>query len=203
MGLTLERKDYTYGYYNGGGEIGGYDNYSATTHTGEPSHVLAQRFIEKAASSNVQLVGNKVLVLGCAYGYLVQYLYENGVDAYGMDWSEYAISRTPETILGRTVLGDARNPGDWQAARQAAQLAFPSDKFTLVIDESMFCCMSDQDAVSTKNIAFDNSLNLYHLVDIGHSIGNWYNYHDLAGWKSVVGFSDNEKWYSRFFWAEQ
>lgn len=37
---------------------------------------------------------------GCAYGYIVQYMSENGLDAYGSDISEYAVSE------GNRILGD-------------------------------------------------------------------------------------------------
>lgn len=39
-----------------------------------------------------------VLDMGCAFGYLVQALREKGVEAYGIDVSEYAVSHADESI---------------------------------------------------------------------------------------------------------
>ena len=50
------------------------------------------------------MANKKVLELGCAKGYLVEYLRNLGIDAYGIDISQYAIDNTP--IPDYVTLGD-------------------------------------------------------------------------------------------------
>ena len=45
-----------------------------------------------------KLRGKKVLEIGCAKGFVVEDLRELGIDAYGLDVSEYAISQASEKI---------------------------------------------------------------------------------------------------------
>ena len=47
----------------------------------------------------------KTLDVGCAKGFIVKALYDRGVDAYGIDASEYAVSKVPEEVNGRVKLG--------------------------------------------------------------------------------------------------
>jgi hypothetical protein len=43
---------------------------------------------------------------GCAKGYLVDLLNQNGVDAWGIDFSRYAIEAAPDRIRNRVAVGD-------------------------------------------------------------------------------------------------
>lgn len=49
----------------------------------------------------------KTLDVGCAKGFMVKALYDRGVDAYGVDASEYAVSKVPEDVRSRVKLGVA------------------------------------------------------------------------------------------------
>ena len=51
--------------------------------------------------------GSKVLDVGCAKGFLVKDLVDLGIDAYGLDISEYALKNVPIEIQGRIHLGNA------------------------------------------------------------------------------------------------
>ena len=53
--------------------------------------------------------GDKVLDLACAKGYLVYDLVNLGIDAYGIDISEYAIGCSPPEIRDRLKVRDVRN----------------------------------------------------------------------------------------------
>lgn len=202
MALTLQQADYDFDYYNGGGDIGGYSFYSATTYSSETADQLAQKFIDKSGLSGISLLGKKVLVIGCAYGFLVQYLITRGVDVYGMDWSSYALSQAPVEVSAKLSLGDARQASAWTAVRTLAGLTKANQKFDLIIDEDMICCMSDADAVTMRTLALDNCNIFMHLIDVDPNLITWYNYHDIAGWKAILGTSPKEKWYSRFNWLE-
>ena len=51
--------------------------------------------------------GDKVLDIGCAKGFLVKDLVDIGIDAVGIDVSEYALKNSVDGIDGRLELGDA------------------------------------------------------------------------------------------------
>ena len=77
--------------------------------------------VEKTAAHIIKhLAPAKLLDVGCAKGFLVKALYERGVDAYGIDASEYAVSKVPETVIDRVKLG------------MASDLPYQSDEFDLV-----------------------------------------------------------------------
>lgn len=86
-----ERKDYkslyTMEYYKQYSNIG-YDNKDVWMSFFDN---IAERIIEKYAPVTV-------LDMGCAFGYLVSALRNKGVQAYGIDISEYALSQADEKI---------------------------------------------------------------------------------------------------------
>lgn len=53
--------------------------------------------------------GDRVLDIGCAKGFLVKDLMELGIDAYGIDISEYALKNCEPEVVGRLHLGSAEN----------------------------------------------------------------------------------------------
>lgn len=65
--------------------------------------------------------GSKVLDIGCAKGFLVNDLLDIGIDAYGLEISKYAISKSMEKTFGRIHLGDA------------LKLPFPDNSFDCVL----------------------------------------------------------------------
>ncbi|MBU3632870.1 class I SAM-dependent methyltransferase [Polynucleobacter sp. AP-Feld-500C-C5] len=65
--------------------------------------------------------GDKLLDVGCAKGFLVKDLLSLGIDAYGLDVSNYAINNCEKEVIGRLHLGSAE------------ALPFPSNSFNAVI----------------------------------------------------------------------
>ena len=51
--------------------------------------------------------GDKVLDVGCAKGYLVRDLLEQGIDAYGIDISRYALKKADRIVKKRLKYGNA------------------------------------------------------------------------------------------------
>ncbi|HEY4636238.1 MAG TPA: methyltransferase domain-containing protein, partial [Rhodospirillales bacterium] len=51
--------------------------------------------------------GDRVLDVGCAKGFLVKDLVDQGMDAYGLDVSAYALAHAPPEATGRLLLGSA------------------------------------------------------------------------------------------------
>jgi SAM-dependent methyltransferase len=65
--------------------------------------------------------GALVLDVGCAKGYLVHALYHEGMQAFGVDISRYALRHCPTDIIGRISYGDILD------------LCYPDNSFDLVI----------------------------------------------------------------------
>lgn len=65
--------------------------------------------------------GDKLLDVGCAKGFLVKDLLELGIDAYGIDVSEYAILNCEPEVIGRLQIGSADS------------LPFPDNSFNAVV----------------------------------------------------------------------
>ena len=51
--------------------------------------------------------GDRVLDIGCAKGFLVKDLLSIGIEAYGIDVSEYALKNCEPEVIGRLHLGNA------------------------------------------------------------------------------------------------
>ena len=65
--------------------------------------------------------GDKVLDVGCGKGFLVKDLLSLGIDAYGIDISQYAIDHCEKEVVKRLKIGSADN------------LKFPDNSFNAVI----------------------------------------------------------------------
>lgn len=65
--------------------------------------------------------GDRVLDVGCAKGFLVKDLLALGIDAYGIDISNYALMHCEPEVVGRLQLGSADH------------LPFPDNSFAAVI----------------------------------------------------------------------
>ncbi len=65
--------------------------------------------------------GDKVLDVGCAKGFLVKDLLAQGIDAYGVDVSEYALMHCEPEVVGRLQIGSAE------------RLPFPDQSFDVVL----------------------------------------------------------------------
>jgi ubiquinone/menaquinone biosynthesis C-methylase UbiE len=65
--------------------------------------------------------GDRVLDVGCAKGFLVKDLLAIGIDAYGVDVSEYALLHCEREVVGRLHKGSAEN------------LPFPDGSFAAVL----------------------------------------------------------------------
>jgi SAM-dependent methyltransferase len=64
---------------------------------------------------------NKVLDIGCGKGFLVKDLLNLGIDAYGIDVSQYALENCEKEVVGRLKIGSAE------------KLPFPDNSFDAVI----------------------------------------------------------------------
>jgi ubiquinone/menaquinone biosynthesis C-methylase UbiE len=65
--------------------------------------------------------GDRVLDVGCAKGFLVKDLLARGIEAFGLDISEYAVTHCEPEVVGRLHLGSAE------------KLPFPDQSFAVVL----------------------------------------------------------------------
>ncbi len=186
-------------YFTDGGEVGGYTNYNGNIYQ---LKTYAQ-LITRLGELSVGIVGKKVLDVGCAHGFLVKYLVSLGVDAYGMDTSEYAVSQVPPEIVDRIILGDATIEADFIRAKELAGLTKKNDKFDLIIDQETIVCLNDVNAKIYCDLSkkYGNYL-IHFMVDSPH-ISQWYNYHTIDEWITLSGLSPKEKWYAKPGWSEK
>lgn len=185
-------------YYTDGGDLGGYDTYD-----GNPNMLKTYaKLIENLASNGIDVTGRKVLDIGCAHGFLVEYLVSLGIDAYGMDSSEYAISQVPEGISDRIILGDITVEDDYKQIKVSAGLTKKNDKFDLIIDQNVIICLNDTDAKTCCDLAKDYGDYVIHFVNDDPSISQWYNHHTIEEWIALAGMSPQEKWFPLSTWSE-
>jgi hypothetical protein len=201
----LVQSDYDIDYFNGGGGIGGYTNYNPTTYYYERANDLAITFLTKAGLLGQDLSNIKILVLGCAYGYLVKELIDqHGADVYGMDWSSYAISRVDSSIASKVIVGDIKSSTDWDTIRTLAGLNNQGAKFDVIIECDVFCCLTDAEAITARDLALNSTKSRFvHIGENTPHATQWYNWHTIAEWKALLGISPKEKWYTRYDWLEQ
>jgi len=182
-------------------EPAGYSDYgSEYTYYDERPDVLAGRIMDRLDS--IGLAGKKVLVVGCAYGYTVEWLVSFGCDAYGLDISDFAISQAPAAIASRVMVGDARASEDFEAAKLLAGLEKKNDKFDLVFDEDMIMCLTDAEAATFQGNALAVGKYLAHLYSPFPHLATYYNYHEISEWKTILNCLPTERWFARFGLAE-
>ncbi|MFF5173290.1 class I SAM-dependent methyltransferase [Micromonospora sp. NPDC000089] len=78
-----------------------YDEYTPLT---APFDEHAEGIIDLMRGNGVE---GRVLDIGCAKGYLVAALRRRGIEAYGVDWSEYAVSKADPEIRTYLTLAPA------------------------------------------------------------------------------------------------
>lgn len=126
--------------------------------------------------------GQKVMVVGCAKGYLVEWLLSFGLDVYGIDVSQHAINsgiaRNP-SLSGRISQGDVRTVSvtDWV-----------NNQWDLLISRNTLSCFTDTELNSNPNGLISRfnktSRDQFHLISPGTE-DSYYNRKSLVQWISL------------------
>jgi cyclopropane fatty-acyl-phospholipid synthase-like methyltransferase len=164
--------------YFEGDTPGGYTNYAKTA-------------IPQVAAKVKQLLPiidgkGPVLIAGCAYGFLVEELVKCGVDAYGLDISEYALSQASDNIKPRLVRGSVTEVGSYIEALNKAK----SDMFSYLVSENMHCCLSDNEAYTFQFLSIFFSYRVVHLVEDRPALAQWYNYKPIDILRKLYGYQN-------------
>lgn len=140
--------------------------------------------------------GDRVLDVGCAKGYLVKDLLTIGVDAYGVDVSEYALMHCEPEVVGRLHLGSADD------------LIFPDKSFAAVLSiNTIHNLERDRAVAALREMQRLGSGSCFVQVDSYHTpeqkeiFESWVltaRYHDYpAGWKAAfdeAGYTGDYYW---------
>lgn len=114
---------------------------------------------------------SKLLDVGCAKGFLVEDFRSWGVEAYGIDVSEYAISCAIEDIKPYLVVGDART-----------YLTNYSDlEFDVLISQRFMECFEDEEIPNLVNHFNRISKTQIHVID-EWPVDTYYNQKKLNAW---------------------
>ena len=140
--------------------------------------------------------GAKVLDVGCAKGFLVKDLVDLGIDAYGLDISDYALKNAPIEIQGRVHLGDAKN------------LQFPDNSFDLVLSINTAHNLIKKDCIKSilelKRVSKKNcflQVDAYRNIKEKKIFENWVltaKFHDYTyNWEKIfkrIGYKGDYYW---------
>lgn len=139
----------------------------------------------------------KILVVGCAYGYTVQWLRDTyGTEAWGMDVSQWAVDQAASEITDDVIRqGSVLSSADLRSLRQAS----PGGKFDAVVTEAVLECLTDAEAqTAAENCRGEASTTVIHRVWTadGSAVNpDWYNAKPLAEWRSLVDPAGADDWY--------
>lgn len=129
----------------------------------------------------------KILVAGCAHGFLVAKLRALGLDAWGIDASTWAVSQ--DASGGFVKLGNVLVSADVAGVKAAAGLK-GGQKFTVCVTEDLLPCLTDSEVATALTELRAVSTSLYHLVTDAHLAAERdpaFNWKKLPAWKTAVG----------------
>ena len=174
---------YNESYFEGrkyGAQPGGYDAYGRTAY-----HMISAASKARRLKTEFGLTG-AVLIVGCAYGFLVEELVNLGVDAYGLDISEFAIGQAAPEIQHRLIVGDASKVVPYvELCERTGIIAFSQ-----IISENMFCCLSDDEAEMFHIISVFFAEKIIHLVQNSPTLIKWYNYRSITQLRIMYNHSN-------------
>lgn len=145
---------------------------------GEHFKDVAKKIYEK-----YNLHGLKVLDVGCAKGFIVEDLRGFGVDAYGIDVSEYAISCAEESIKPYLYIGNAITDLN----------QFSDNEFDYIISKEFLDCVDRNDLSQLINEMNRISKKQIHIVlgeVLGEVLQKFYINEPVSFWKNL-NFSDD------------
>ena len=155
-------KDFFDGYLTGNQHPGGYWHYDQA-YTDLDWEQIANIFLMHGLSGSV-------LEIGCAKGKLVKELHRRGLEAYGLDISDYAV-RTGEPWI---EVGDARNLSRFSEGQ--FDFIISHQFFTMLSEEDVRKAVDEMNRVAKKQIhiiqeAPDTRFNISHPISWWGSLG--------------------------------
>lgn len=181
---VLQPSEYDASYFDGGSQTyqhnAGYTYYrrwyrrEGVDSQGEFWKDYAKKYLDFLAMAN-----KKVLVLGCAKGFVVEDLIDMGVDAYGMDVSSYAIvsaedsaqNRRPD-LASRFYVGDVRS----------SLSQFNNNEFDIVFSNRLFECIDPNDVPGVVTAINRIARKQVHVISTDQLNVAFYTQQPLSWW---------------------
>ncbi len=166
---TLQKYEYDKSYFQGResrySHNGGYSDYDTMQQINEG---IANKLFER-----FKLKDKKVLELGCAKGFLIKVLRDLEVEAYGLDFSEFAVncSEVKEFI----TLGDARH---------FKELNFLEDGFDLIVSFNFLECLTEKEIINLVENLNKKSYQQCHRFNVGVN-EKFYTRKQYEWWKNL------------------
>lgn len=162
-----------------------------------PFDFYAKKLHDELVSRGIDPTGSKVLVVGCAYGYTVEYLIDDwDVDAYGMDVSTWAVNQADSEIAygGRIYQGDATSSQDIQNVRNSTQ----GGQFEIVFNECVLECLTDTEAeTAATNMRNEAQQAVVQRVWTENSANpDYYNSKTIPQWKNLCDPDGQDYWFT-------
>lgn len=175
MSRVLHQSEYDASYFDGDSQPlrhnAGYaafqrwHRFDGPNSSGEFWRDVAARF-----TSRFSLVGKSTLEIGCAKGFLVEDMRDLGVNAFGIEVSEYAVSHASRLAMPSITRGDI------------LQTEYESNSFDFIFSTNFFECVSDATA-ETLIKRFNRIARFqFHLIGT-HTNPQFYNVHTLEEWR--------------------
>lgn len=136
--------------------------------TGEYFRDIAKYYIDK-----YNMAGKKALELGCAYGFIVEDLRDMGVDAYGIDVSQYAYDQASSAVKPYLTVADARTHLN----------TYSSNEFDLIYSRWFLECIDDSDLPDLIKDMNAKSMQQVHIVH-PQLRADYYNPKSVQDWLS-------------------
>jgi len=140
--ILLQPNEYNASYFDGRYQSlshnAGYTTYERWYHDGSNNFdLMAVDILNRYAVGN-----KKILEIGCAKGFLVEDLRNRGIDAFGVDVSQYCYNQANPSVQPYLTVVDIR-------IGQSTFLSdFNNNYFSLIIGMNMLCCFSDAEITS-------------------------------------------------------
>lgn len=135
------------------------------------------RSMFEAIADLVEQYDKPLLIAGCGYGYTIEELVDKGVDAYGIDISQFALIQSAQRIRTRVAQADMTDLVEMEAI-----VNMFTDFETVVTEASMSCVDDPEMASMVLNQIADNVIHLVR-TDVNDE---FYNVKSLTEWRAML-----------------
>lgn len=183
---VLQPNEYDASYFEGSTQTFAH-NAGYSSYQGVEYNQVSTRFVDtledstgtvfgdmaKGLNVNNRFIGKKILIVGCAYGFLVQGLRNLGIDAWGIDVSSFAISQAVPEVAPYLQVADAN----------IIMSTYKRNEFDWIISRWFLECIDDADLPSLIDNMNKASREQVHIVFPDTTPPEYYNVKTLEEWK--------------------
>lgn len=164
---------------------------------GCPHIAEGMAFDARRLAELVPIRGKRVGILGCAFGYSIYALRRLGAETYGLELSEYAVSRAEPAWADLLMVGDATDP---VAMRRFVK--FAGGRFDLLVSENLLPLLADEEVPGAVRLWRRHADQVIHRLsmtfesDVPREVfaaeneGAAHNWHAPSEWRRLIGDED-------------